>query len=196
MSHLKGATRRVAIDYDGVIADTNQIKSAWISEHLKLRVSPWRCDRTSCVPIIGLDAYNRMSETVYGLEATMRANPVVGAVRGMRDLRPEWNLFCITNRDRQRTRWAEERLRELGLLDDLEEVLSSYSTTKMEIVRRIDAVALFDDDLRHLRKPAARSIRKHHYAPYLRVRLQREGDIIHSRTWRAFVDSLTRSSLT
>ena len=43
---------RLAIDFDGTIADTNRVKGRLNLGKLGIVVEPWRCDRTHCVPII------------------------------------------------------------------------------------------------------------------------------------------------
>ena len=77
---------RLAIDFDGTIADTNRVKAAWILDKLGVVVEPWRCDRTSCVPIIGAAAYEEMSDHVYerehardlgGARSVHRAAPII-----------------------------------------------------------------------------------------------------------------------
>ena len=49
-----------SVDFDGVIANTNNVKSKWIRSHLDIDVPPTYCDRTSCVSRIGLSEYERM----------------------------------------------------------------------------------------------------------------------------------------
>ena len=62
---------RIAIDYDGTIADTNRVKADWILQNLGQVVAPWNCDRTNCVPIIGESAYQIMGDVVYERESTL-----------------------------------------------------------------------------------------------------------------------------
>lgn len=63
----------VAVDYDGTIADTNREKAKWIEANLGIAVSPWHCDRTDCVPIIGEEAYRRLGDWVYERPSTFFA---------------------------------------------------------------------------------------------------------------------------
>ena len=63
----------IAIDYDGTIADTNREKVQWIAAQLGKQVPPWMCNRTDCVPLIGLDAYEKMGGVIYEEERTLQA---------------------------------------------------------------------------------------------------------------------------
>jgi hypothetical protein len=153
----------IALDYDGVIADTNQIKSDWIAENLGLDVPPWLCDRTECVPIIGLENYNRMSPIVYGREASLRAQPVPGALEAVRALQRTYRLIIVTARTTEQIQWTREWLRQQRVEDAFGDILSSSGgIAKAEIVRQIGAIALIEDDVRHLLKwPEIRFVRIH-----------------------------------
>ena len=141
----------LAFDYDGVIANTNRLKSQWIAEYLGRDVAPGLCDRTRCVPIIGLDTYNLMSNEVYGREASLRAQPMPGAVEGIQALSQKHRLAIITARDEERLQWTREWLQNRDLARFFSVVRSSVGTSKPEIVTELGALSLVDDDPRHLR---------------------------------------------
>ena len=141
----------LAFDYDGVIANTNQIKSEWIPEHLGREVPPWQCARTRCVPIIGLAAYERMSKEVYGREASLRARPIPGAIEGIRALSRTHRLVIVTARDEGRIQWTREWLRGAGIARCFADIRSSAGASKPDIVAELGALSLVDDDARHLR---------------------------------------------
>lgn len=76
----------IALDYDGVIADTNSVKSRWIRRHLRWDVPPWETDRTYCARHIGIGTYLRMAPEAYGWRASLAARAVPGARRALRAL--------------------------------------------------------------------------------------------------------------
>ena len=49
----------IGIDFDGTIADTNQVKAEWIKKKLRIDLPPSKCDRSQSVPIIGLENYKK-----------------------------------------------------------------------------------------------------------------------------------------
>ena len=150
----------LAFDYDGVIANTNQVKSEWIARNLGQEVPPWQCDRTRCVPVIGLAAYERMSREVYGREASLGAQPMPGAIEGIRELAAMHRLVIVTARDEERMRWTREWLHSAGIERCFADIRSSVGGSKPDIVAGLGAAALVDDDARHLRgAPEARFAR-------------------------------------
>jgi hypothetical protein len=140
----------IAIDYDGTIGNTNQEKANWILAHLGRIVSPWDCDRTNCVPIIGLEAYEAMGEDVFDRERTIQANEVPGALDALRRLAIMADLFIVTARAEPRLSYAREWLASKGVLPCIKDIRSSKGTTKAAICAEIGADMLIDDDARHV----------------------------------------------
>jgi phosphoglycolate phosphatase-like HAD superfamily hydrolase len=142
---------RIAIDYDGTIADTNRGKVRWIREHLSLDIAPWDCNRTNCVPIIGADEYGRMSDVVYERDSTLAARPVPGAIAALETLSASHELHVVSARLERRLAFAREWLRAHQAARYFLSVCSAYDGGKPAICLRIGADALIDDDARHLR---------------------------------------------
>lgn len=176
----------LALDYDGVVANTNEIKSLWIRNNLGLKVPSWRCDRTQCVPRIGLANYEQMSQVVYGRKATQDAKPVAGAVQSIQRLSQLFGLCIVTARSQEKINWIHQWIGMNSLAPFLKEVVSSEGKSKAEIVAHISAVALLDDDLRHLVRLAEYDFLKFNLAPNLRARYTKKDDLIQVRTWKAF----------
>lgn len=143
---------RFAIDFDGTIADTNRAKAAWALEHLGTVIAPWDCDRTSCLPIIGPDAYARMADCVFERESTMRTDPVPGAAEALRWLSERGEVHVVTARQPERMAYARQWCEDRRLLHLVARFSSSKGTTKEAICRALEASVLVDDDLRHLRE--------------------------------------------
>jgi len=179
----------VVLDYDGVIADTNQLKSEWIATTLGVNVPPSRCDRTQCVPGIGLSNYEKMSEYVYDRKASLLAKPVPGSIRGIAQLSQQSRLFIVTARTKERIKWAEEWLSQNGMADKFDDIISSNGRAKGDLVSRLEASAMVDDDERHLRGLEQYEFQKYHFAPFMKKRyLHMPGaDIVRVRNWRTLL---------
>ena len=142
----------IAIDYDGTIADTNQEKVKWIEENLATEISPWNCSRTDCVPIIGLEAYERMADYVYEPESTLRAAEVAGALDALHELSKKAWLYVLTARSLERIQSTRQWLENKEVLSCFKGIRTSQGTSKAAACSAIGADILIDDDVRHLRE--------------------------------------------
>lgn len=147
----------IGIDYDGTIADTSGVKAHWIREHLGVEVPPWKTDRTSCVPIIGLENYERMSEFVYGRKGSLKAREVPGAIDAIKELARHSQIFVITARLSHQVLWCKEWLRKKGLDSFIHAYFSAAGNsidgselTKPQLCDDYGIGVLIDDDERHL----------------------------------------------
>jgi hypothetical protein len=140
---------RIGIDFDGTIADTNEVKAKWIRMNLGVDLSPWSCDRSKCVPIIGLEKYEQMAAFVYGEEGTGDAAPVTGALDGLRCLAQRAWLYVVTNRFGSHLPAARRWLCRHGVANLFKNVVSSAGRTKGEVCWEHGIEVLLDDDLRH-----------------------------------------------
>ena len=141
---------RIAIDFDGTIADTNDVKTEWIKRTLGVEVPAWKCDRSRCVPIIGLERYEEMAEVAYGDEGTRTAKPVEGAVEAIKSLASQATLYVVTSRGASHLPAARDWLTSHGVIDLIRAVLSSAGRTKGEVCLEHGIGVLLDDDLRHV----------------------------------------------
>ncbi|MBN1583684.1 MAG: hypothetical protein JXA89_23460 [Anaerolineae bacterium] len=182
----------VAIDYDGTIADTNREKSKWIKVQMGIDVSPWHCNRTDCVPIIGEEAYRRLGDWVYERESTLQAEAVPGALDALRTLAESAELCIVTARPERRIGFAREWLAREGVLHLIREIRTSKGTSKAEVCSSIEADVLVDDDVRHLHKVDVEGLQ--------RIWLQhgREGEadggpgVIFCASWRHVLDQIEK----
>lgn len=185
----------IAIDYDGTIADTNREKAKWIKTQLALEIAPWDCNRSDCVPLIGAEAYDEMSNWVYERESTLQAGEVPGALKALEELGQRADVYVITARPSRRVAFAREWLQNYGALQHIKDVRSIEGSSKAQICESIGAHVLIDDDLRHLQGAGCEGLR--------RVLLQHgrpeqplcESGVSFCRTWAetiALVDSLAQ----
>jgi len=141
----------VALDFDGTVADTNFVKSEWIKNNLGLNIPPYQCDRTSCVPIIGIENYNKMGQDVYSKSHTPNIPIVSGCVEGIAKLKSIGQLFIITARTGERLLAALEWLSRYQGTKGLSVIgVDTNLYSKLVKCRENDASVLIDDDERHL----------------------------------------------
>jgi 5'(3')-deoxyribonucleotidase len=149
--------KTIAIDYDGTIAHTSEVKADWIRDHVGMKIPGWKTDRTSCVPIIGSQNYERMGQFVYEREGSLRARDVPGSLDAMKELARNFMIFIVTARKSHQIRWCKEWLRERGL----DSLIHAYFSTaeksphgsppsKLQVCRDHNIGVLIDDDERHL----------------------------------------------
>jgi len=141
---------RVAIDFDGVVANTTVGKRAWILDNLGLRYSERACSRSDLVPVIGDAQYSLMQANV-GFADTLAAFPMSGCVYWLRRLSSCGRVFIVSARPKEKIVWVGRWLDAWGLTDAVSDVISSHGLSKMQVVRHIGAQCLVDDDIRHLR---------------------------------------------
>ncbi len=183
--------RKIALDYDGVIVDTNRAKAHWIEMNLGLRIPPGRCNRTECVPRIGITEYERMAKVVYGEQASLEALPVRGAQKVIGALSRHWGIYVLTQRDDERVKWATYWLEQNGLDSFIQDVIAAGDTPKLSWTERIGARAILDDDIRHLATQELVEADRYHFAPSLRISCRTDGPIFHVRTWHAFATCMS-----
>lgn len=149
--------KRIGIDYDGTIANTSEVKTGWIREHLGMEIHPWKTDRTSCIPLIGLENYERMSQYVYEREGSLRAREVADSIDAIEELARHSKILIVTARQPHQIRWCQQWLQGKGLDASIDAYLSTAgkgpngtSMTKPQLCRNHNIEVLIDDDVRHL----------------------------------------------
>jgi hypothetical protein len=147
---MRGTSYCFGVDYDGTIADTNLMKARWVREHLRKQIDPWQCDRTSCVPLIGVENYERMANTVYERAWSLAAPPVVGALAGLQALCEHGKVYVLTARLPRRLDFAREWFEHQGVPGFGDALLSSAESDKLSVCKRHGINVLIDDDERHL----------------------------------------------
>jgi uncharacterized HAD superfamily protein len=139
-----------ALDYDGVIADTNAVKAKWIKDHLGKEVPLYLCDRTSCVPVIGEDQYDRMANEVYEEQLSLEAKPALGVRQSLKILSHYGQIYVISSRSKRQILYAEEWLKRNKLSKFIHSILSKGPKSKVSWAKSLDCKVLIDDDERHL----------------------------------------------
>jgi len=153
---------KLAIDYDGTIADTNGEKILWMKKNLAREDVPhWLCNHTECAPIIGKVDYKAMGDYVYERESTLAASEVPGALGALRSFSEAGHgIFLVTARPEERMQYAIEWLGANGVDHLLTDSLSSHGSTKAEVCKQIGAQMLIDDDPCHLQDMTVPGLRR------------------------------------
>jgi phosphoglycolate phosphatase-like HAD superfamily hydrolase len=179
----------VAFDFDGVIADTNARKSLWISENLpNVSVPFYYCDRTNCVAVIGQPAYTALSAYAYSAEQTRKTSPVNGALSGIRTLAARFRVIVITARSAAHTDVVDQWLSDHGFAEHIDSVVSAVREPKLKIAERLDALALVDDDMRHLVYAYGTDVARVRFCPRLMSAAFIDLDVHHVGDWLATVE--------
>lgn len=142
---------KFAVDYDGVIVDTNSIKAEWIKTNLALDIPSWRCDHTSLVPeIMDERQHEKMAIIVYGKDWSLKAQSIPGAIDGLHTLNRIGNIYIVTARSSQTVRWVREWLKLYELENIVRGVISTEypsKRTKKDICIKSGFHLLIDDDM-------------------------------------------------
>lgn len=182
----------LAIDYDGVIVDTNTIKAIWIAENLEIEIRPGSCDHTRCIPYIGAEAYSRMSSLVYGKEYSLLAQPLLGVESAVSSLSKNFCLIIVSARNELQIGFVSEWLKLRNMAEFFEDIISCDLKTKLHIANELSALAILDDDVRHLQYPDYTNIAKVHFDIDLSNDIEYESNLIHVKGWNPFVEYINK----
>jgi 5'(3')-deoxyribonucleotidase len=176
----------LAIDFDGVIAETLSLKSAWIARHIGLEIAPTDCSKSRCESRIGSENYRRMSSEL-GYADTLACPPLDGAEEGLRRLAEVFSISVYTARPEEKTCWARQWFKHQGLEGFIDDVISTYGRSKAAMALASASHALVDNDIRHLREETPTSTRRIFFCPTA------DGDVeglATVRNWAELVDAL------
>jgi len=141
--------RKVAIDFDGVVAESGDSKRTWLIEKLGVDVPADELSRSSVVEVIGAEAYTRMQAET-GFEDTLCVRPVPGALDALEILHNSFELVLVTARCDSKLHWAREWLRSFNIDSCFYDVVSSCGTSKISAGRLRRNDVIIDNDQRHL----------------------------------------------
>lgn len=139
------------LDYDGVIADTNKIKSALIKELWKIEISPFLTDKTSIIKnkTLNPEQYESLIETAMGEKHSLLAQEVPGAREALKALSKKGKVHIITARTLERSKYAKEWLKKHELLDyitDFHCTDEGRISSKEKVCKELGINILVDDD--------------------------------------------------
>lgn len=166
----------IGFDYDGTIADTGSVKSAWLKENLGLSIPIWKTDRTSCIKELqnhyshkrALEIYNDFQKFIYTGEYAKKAPEIPAAIEAIKMLSKNNELWIVTARPSNMIPDVLDWLSARKILSYFKGYLSSgdkhsllkRSPTKEELCIQNNLDVIIDDDLRHIENIAIPHIKK------------------------------------
>ena len=145
---------KIAFDFDGVIANTTKMKIKWFKKrNIKIKTS----DKTSIYNILGPnmdknridEIYKKMSKDIFTKEVLDKTKPVRGAVRILKKLSKQYEIYIITARPEKMFPDIESWLKKYNIEKDITKVISSTGKEKQDICNENNIFLLCDDDIRH-----------------------------------------------
>ena len=149
--------RKIAFDFDGVIAATNESKKQWFLER-NIKID--KTDKTSIYKelrkILEIDEvdniYKEMSKNIFTKEILEKTKPIKGSIETIKQLSKKYEIYIITARTNKLIEYAKEWLQKYNIDKNIKEIISSSYEPKQTICKRKDIFFLCDDDIRHLQQ--------------------------------------------
>ena len=182
---------KLALDFDGTIADTNRMKSKLIKKRYGISIPSWQCDRTLCVSHLGEDAYEEISNIVYERPSTLKTPPLPNSLTTIKKLSKIAELYMLTARPVKRLAYAREWLINHHIDGCFKGSISSFAEgklwrPKLEICQENKFDLLMDDDQRHFEKDGFDDIIKVLIKNDCRIELEVPANTQLVCSWREF----------
>ena len=147
--------KKIALDFDGTIADTNRPKAALIKKLYDIDLEPWQCDHTLCLPTLGIERCQEVGKVVYEEESTLETPPLPDVLELLPKLAEQAELYMVTARDTRRMAFTQTWLKQHGLYDHFHGFWTNATPQpperfKLDVCRENGLELLMDDDIRHL----------------------------------------------
>lgn len=147
--------KKIAFDFDGVIADTNKKKIEWLrSKGYNIKCA----DKTSFYSELGQnlsktkveELYNNMSKVIFRPEMLYKTKPILGAIKAIKRLSHKFDIYIITARTEKLIKPIHDWLKKYSLSENIQGIISSSYESKQDICIKNNICFLCDDDIRHL----------------------------------------------
>lgn len=140
---------RVAVDFDGVIANTAPARRTWGILNLGLDIGRGTRERAWYLEKMGEANYRHMRcETGFG--DTLSAAPVDGALESLSSCAGFCDLYVISARPSEKIVWVNKWLEKWETRQLFLGVCSSAGTSKIGLAESLGVNYLIDNDKRHL----------------------------------------------
>jgi|GEM_PF-5137657 len=137
----------IAVDFDGVVADTNGVKAQLVERHLGKLIPAGNLNRTAAVSKLTLSEYNHISRLASDPPHTAKTLPVEGSLEGISQLREQFQVVILTRRQDEPLRAAEAWVCSHTETSNLPVIGVTKEGAKQDWCRDSGAFALIDDDL-------------------------------------------------
>lgn len=147
--------KKIAFDFDGVIANTNKEKIEWLrSKGYSIKCA----DKTSFYSELSQNLansqieklYNNMSKIIFQPETLDKTKPILGAIKTIKRLSHKFNIYIITARTEELIKPIYDWLKKYNLSENIQDIISSSYESKQDICLKNNICFLCDDDVRHL----------------------------------------------
>ena len=142
---------KIALDFDGVLANTNLLKKQFAENNFGFSVPVYYCDKSSFTRLFGERNYRIMVSELYTKKMTLITPPTPGALQTIKLLSKDHELILISDRPASRLDWAKEWLLYKNILNFFRYIISSNKTQKYILCQSYKCNMLIDDDVRHLK---------------------------------------------
>lgn len=147
--------KNIALDFDGVIADTNKEKIKWMKEK---GLNARNVDKTSFYSELKEkltkneieQLYKEMSKNIFLPEILERTQPVQGAIETIKKISEKFDIYIITARTEKLIEPIYEWLGKYDINKNIKKIISSSYELKQDICLKNNISFLCDDDIRHL----------------------------------------------
>ena len=201
------AAQNIGVDFDGVIADTNLMKSAWLKNHLGVNVPVWKANKTELTDELcnhfspeQVQKLNEYLETfIYDGDYSINTPVVEGALNGLEMLAKKNGLYLVTARCEQLLPSAIEYLNAIGALPNFQGIYSSgvvndqfqRKPTKQELCGMLNLDGLIDDDPVNLEGLDGSAVKRVLFADNAPA-LESKPEVLIARNWKEIVDYFSR----
>lgn len=147
--------KRIAFDFDGVIAGTNEQKRKWFAEkNIKIEET----DKTSIYRDLSnkmkkeeIDKlYKQMSKNIFLPEVLEKTEPIEDSINIIKKLSLKFDIYIITSRTKELIKPVNMWLKEYKIERNIKKIISSSFRKKQDICLEYNISFLCDDDLRHI----------------------------------------------
>ncbi len=162
--NMKNETPRssvIAVDFDGIIANTLSVKHDWILQNLGKSIPECECDRTSLRLHIDQDDYDRMFAEVFTRDVTLnRLTDMPGSLQAMTALKKMCQVVVMTARTGDALQAARQWLARHEETVGLEVLGFSEETISKGVMCETEHIGLLiDDDEGHIKSVTDKDVR-------------------------------------
>jgi len=152
---MKKDKKKIAFDFDGVIADTTNKKKKWL-ESKKIFISG--VDKTTffkelekSMNIVDIKSiYTEMSNEIFTEKTLLETKPIKDAIKTLKELSKIYDIYIITARTEALILSVNKWLNLYNIKNCIKEIKSASFKNKQEICKENNIEFLCDDDIRHL----------------------------------------------
>lgn len=149
--------RRIGLDFDGVIANTDELKREWFEKHGILLNKLNKSDifkelENQYSKEFIYHLYKGMSEYVFCKASMERISPINNAIKSIKNLSKQFEIYIISARNQEQIMLLQDWLSKYKIDTYIKEIISSSEEGKgkLQICKENNISFFCDDDIRHL----------------------------------------------